>query len=233
MNIYLAQSQSIKGACQENIQQHLKMIAQAAKEQADLIVFPELSITNYEPTLAANLAMELEDSSLDEFQVYSNKYQIVIAVGMPLRSAEGIQIALFFFQPNHPRSYYAKQLLHEDEYPYFVAGNKTTYLTIKGQKVAFGICYESLQPAHLLQAVEDQATVYVASVAKTKEEIARAHHYFSNQSAQHSITIALVNSVGPADTFVGAGQSAIWNNKGVIQAQLETTIPGLVGTQLM
>ncbi|MGH1336120.1 MAG: carbon-nitrogen hydrolase family protein [Aureispira sp.] len=232
MKICVAQSESIKGACEENIQRHLKMIKQAAKEEADLVVFPELSITNYEPTIAAELAVTLDDPSLEVFQLYSNQYNIVIAIGMPLRAPNGIQIALFFFQPNQPRSSYAKQLLHEAEVPYFVNGNRFVYWSIKGEKIAFGICYESLQPAHLLQAVEDQATVYVASVAKTAEGMKKARAYFSSRAAEYGIAIALVNSVGVADTFVAGGNSAIWNNKGVLQAQLGTAVPGLVGVAL-
>lgn len=220
MKICLAQSQSIKGACAQNIQNHLQLVHQAIEQEADLILFPELSITNYEPELAEELAISLEDDLLEPFQEYSNQYQITIAVGMPLKQVHGITISLVIFQPQQPRSSYAKQQLHEDEQSFFVEGEEEFLLNCKGERIAFGICYESLQPAHLAKAKEQGATVYLASVAKEEKGMEKAHSYFAEKAAAHQIPIGLVNNVGPADSFVGVGQSAFWNKRGELVTQL-------------
>ena len=47
LNIALAQFNTQLGNIRENLEQHLIMIDQARQEQADLIVFPELSLTGY------------------------------------------------------------------------------------------------------------------------------------------------------------------------------------------
>lgn len=44
------------------------MINRAVKLSADLIVFPELSITGYEPILASELANNIQDVRFNVFQ---------------------------------------------------------------------------------------------------------------------------------------------------------------------
>ena len=62
MRICLAQIQSEKGNILKNIQSHQIFVERAIKLNSDLIVFPELSITNYEPELANELATDIKDS---------------------------------------------------------------------------------------------------------------------------------------------------------------------------
>jgi len=50
----LAQINSEKGNIQGNIENHKKGIELAAFEKADLIVFPELSLSGYESKLSAS-----------------------------------------------------------------------------------------------------------------------------------------------------------------------------------
>jgi len=97
MNICLAQVQSIPGNIVANIDQHRYWIAKAAEQAADLIIFPELSLTGYEPTLAEALAMDPGDTRLAVFQEDSQKLGLTIGVGLPTRVAKGICISLVFF----------------------------------------------------------------------------------------------------------------------------------------
>lgn len=54
MKLCSAQIQPIKGDIDRNIQKHIFFINSAIENGADLIFFPELSLTGYEPTLAKN-----------------------------------------------------------------------------------------------------------------------------------------------------------------------------------
>lgn len=62
MKICLAQTKSEKGKVMKNIQNHLELVERAIELKSDLIVFPELSITNYEPELANELATDINNS---------------------------------------------------------------------------------------------------------------------------------------------------------------------------
>jgi predicted amidohydrolase len=51
-----------------NLEVHYSLIELAAKHNADLILFPELSITGYEREKAKELIFEPDDSRLDELR---------------------------------------------------------------------------------------------------------------------------------------------------------------------
>ena len=226
MKICLAQTKPSKGELLQNLQDHLLIIQRAVKWEADLIVFPELSLTGYEPSLAENLARKPDDPVFALLQKIADQKHISIAVGMPLKVAKGIVIGLLIFQPNTPRTTYAKQILHADELPYFVAGEKQVLIEIKDHRIAFGICYEALQRHHFLKARQVGATIYLASVAKPERGIKKAYAHFSETAAEFSTSILMVNSVGFCDNFRAAGQSAFWDQRGQQIAQLDDHRPG-------
>ncbi|MEL6719374.1 MAG: carbon-nitrogen hydrolase family protein, partial [Bacteroidota bacterium] len=163
MKVALAQISPLKGDIQANIIAHKRFIHHAAKQQAEAIFFPELSLTGYEPTLAKFLALDPEDTTLADFQNLSNKHHLTIGVGLPKKSEKGIYISLLIFQPNQARQNYAKQQLHEDEMPFFVAGDEQLILNIEKETIVPAICYESLQDNHAANASQHKADVYLAS----------------------------------------------------------------------
>jgi len=91
MRICAAQTQPIKGDIQSNLANHKALIRQAVYDGAEMIMFPELSLTGYEPTLARDLAMDEADTRLDDFQALSDANGITIGVGAPtiILSSEG------------------------------------------------------------------------------------------------------------------------------------------------
>jgi predicted amidohydrolase len=98
MKIAAAQTRSIKGDIQANIENHKKLIDLALSNGADTIIFPELSLTGYEPTLAKELATTQDDGRLNEFQTISNTNYIIIGVGFPLKNNFCLTISMVIFQ---------------------------------------------------------------------------------------------------------------------------------------
>ena len=82
MKICVAQTKSLKGNVQKNIKNHLQSIKNAIELNSDLIIFPELSITNYEPSLAKELATKIKDSIFNPFKELSDENNIIIGIGM-------------------------------------------------------------------------------------------------------------------------------------------------------
>lgn len=228
MKICIAQTSSEKGNIQLNIQNHLELIQRAIMHNSDLIIFPELSITNYEPPIAKKLATAIDNSIFDPFQELADRNKITIGIGMPTKSTEGINISMLFFQPNHKGAVYSKQILHSDELLYFVNGNKQYFLNIKGTKIAVGICYETLQGEHFINAHHQGADIYIASVAKSKDGIEKAYKYFSKIAIEYQTPILISNCIGPCDNFISVGQSAVWNKQGQIIGVLNEKNQGLL-----
>src|ERR1051326_986916 len=122
MKICVAQTRAVPGDVQKNIDNHKKFAELAASHGADMIIFPELSLTGYEPTLAKKLAIDEDDERLLELQVLSDSKKMIIGAGMPIKTSESISIGMILFQPHRSREIYFKQYIHRDEEPYFING---------------------------------------------------------------------------------------------------------------
>lgn len=214
MKLIAAQMLATPGNIEHNIARHEQIIHLAASHGADVLLFPELSVTGYEPQLAQALAMSPMDERLDGFQALSDRHGMLIAVGVPTRGQQGIEISMVTFQPGQVRSAYSKQHLHADELAFFSAGTQPRVLHHAGVLLAPAICYESLQAGHAQQAAASGAQVYLASVAKSERGVAAANAHYPSIAWQHSMVVLMANCVGPSDTFIGAGQSAVWDAEG-------------------
>ncbi len=232
MKICLAQTKAIKGDIQANIANHLCLINKALAHQADAIFFPELSLTGYEPELAESLATKVNDARFEVFQEMSNKHNITIGAGVPIRTEKGIQITMLIFQPNQAIQTYAKQQLHTDELPYFVAGNNQLILWPDTLKMAPAICYESLQTSHVQNACALGAKVYLASVAKSQKGLDKAYTHYSIIAQQCRMPVLMVNCVGYCDNFESAGGSAVWISTGELVEALDGGSEGVLVVDL-
>ncbi|WP_409417890.1 carbon-nitrogen hydrolase family protein [Flavobacterium sp. PS2] len=228
MKICVAQTKPVKGDISLNIKNHKTLIDFAISHKANAIFFPELSITSYEPELVQNLGTNLDDERFDAFQEISNANNITIGIGVPTKSNEGILISMIIFQPNKSRQIYSKQQLHSDELPYFVCGNNQLILTIDGIRIAPAICYESLQSSHSEEVNRLGADIYIASVAKSQNGVNKAAVHYPEVAKKYNMTVLMSNSVGPCDDFECVGNSAVWDTKGELLAQLNETQEGIL-----
>ena len=172
--------------------------------------------------------MTLEDDRLASFYKLSQQHNITLGIGLPLLTNLGIQIAMLICQPNATPQIYGKQLLHDDEKPFFVPGHQQVMINIHNYLIGPAICYESLQESQLQNVINKGAHIYLASVAKSASGTQQALASFSNFSKKYNVPILMVNSVGPCDNFVAAGQSAIWSSEGILIGQLSSDVDGIL-----
>lgn len=228
MKICVAQTRPIKGDKQSNIDNHKKLIDLAVTHGADTIIFPELSITGYEPELAKDLATTPGDRRFDDFQMMAGARQITIGIGVPTKNERGICISMLIFQPGQARQTYSKKYLHADEEEFFVSGQNTSVVIGNNTKIALAICYELSVPEHAENAFRNGAEVYLASVAKSAEGIDKAVASLSGIARKYSMTALMSNCIGPSSGFESAGRSAIWNNHGMLLGQLNGASEGIL-----
>lgn len=226
MKICVAQSRPFPGNIARNIEQHQRLMATAVPHHPDLILFPELSLTGYEPTLAQELAMAVDDGRLADFQTIANARQVTVGVGAPIIQGDGICIGMVLFQPGQPRQLYAKKYLHADEEPFFVSGRSSVEFLSNHNEVALAICYELSVPAHAARAHENGAVIYIASVAKYARGVVAAHLRLAEIARDYGMTVLMSNSVGLADGDLCTGNTAVWNRQGTLLGQLDDTNEG-------
>ncbi|MEM1308443.1 MAG: carbon-nitrogen hydrolase family protein [Cyanobacteria bacterium P01_H01_bin.153] len=226
MKLAIAQTHPVRGNVQANLVQHQRWASLAARYGADVLMFPELSLTGYEPSLAKTLAVSPTDDCLEPLQQLADRHRLTIAAGMPTRHGQNVCISTLLFHPQAARQVYAKQYLHADEEPFFMPGHNLTGMIATAPAVAMAICYELSVPQHAQRAVAAGAQVYLASVAKSAAGVEKAMSRLATIAEQHSLQVVMVNCVGPCEDFEGAGGSAVWNRQGRLLTQLDSTHEG-------
>lgn len=220
MKLALVQFRSTTGNLVDNTARHKQWIRRAKAAGAQLVVFPELSLTAYEPELADELAAAPDDQMWENWQEFCQNEQVSFALGMPIRQPKGIEIGLVLFQPDQKHQFYSKQYLHADEEPYFVSGNGWDGCW-QEVGVAFAICYELSVLAHAERAHQCEAGIYLASVAKFENGIAPSYERLSTVAKRYQMTTLMVNAIGEADGGLCVGQSAVWDKRGRCIAKIE------------
>jgi predicted amidohydrolase len=227
MKICIAQTRAVKGDIEANLANHKKSIELAAAHGAKMIIFSELSLTGYEPELADALATNKDDERFNELQQVSDEKNIVIGAGIPVRSGNGILIGMVIFRPLQSRQTYFKQYLHPDEEPYFITGPAQKVLEEINDQIALAICYEISVPEHAERAHENEAKIYIASVAKTVDGMEKAFDTLAATAKKYSMFVLVSNCVGECEGKEAGGRSAIWNDKGTLLEQLNDKDEGI------
>lgn len=228
MRLSVAQSKPFPGEIEKNIFRHAEMIEVAIDHRVELIVFSELSITGYEPTLADRLALDVDDKRFEIFQELSDRGNITIGIGAPIKSLNGIQISLIFFQPGLPQVVYAKHYLHPDEDPFFVPGKNVDGIVVRGKKIALAICYEISIAQHTALALQSDTTCFIASVAKSFKGVDTATEQLMATAKKYSIPVLMSNATGPSDGGFCAGKSLVVDANGAVLGQLDSETEGLL-----
>ena len=228
MKICIAQTRAVKGDIEANLVNHKKVIELSASHGAEMIIFPELSLTGYEPELANALATNKDDEQFNELQQASDEKNIMIGAGIPVRSGKDVLIGMIIFRPLQPRQTYFKQYLHPDEEPWFVKGLPQQILEGFNDHIALAICYEISVPDHARRAHESGAKIYIASVAKTVEGMERAFGTLAATAEKYSMVVLVSNCVGECEGKEAGGRSAIWNDKGMLLEQLNDKDEGII-----
>ncbi len=145
----MAQVPAIKGSVQDNINIHLRAVSTAAWAGVSLIVFPELSLTGYEPELAGSLAFDENDDRLVPLISAAAQHRIHIIAGAPLKGKSKPHIGALIISPSGLVSSYSKINLHSSEEQFFSPGNEHRVITIDTHTIGVAICADTNAPEHI------------------------------------------------------------------------------------
>ncbi len=226
MKVAIAQILRNPNALEENMQAHVRASTQAGEQAADVILFPELSLTGYNLKDAKSQAFTLDDNKLRPLQTIADKYDLTIVAGAPVQYGERLLLASIIICPNQPVSCYAKQYLHGEEQKYFdTASDLNPTVTIGNEKVAFAICADINYPAHAHAAYKSGATSYLASIYFESYEMDKAHRLLTAHAKDNRLKVVMANFVGEAKGQTAGGKSGWWNKEGKLMQSLSTTEP--------
>jgi predicted amidohydrolase len=229
MILAAAQTKPKRGDIYSNLLDHYQLIKLAAQKGADLIVFPELSITGYERENAADLAFTIDDSRIDHLKKLAVEENIIIVAGAPVQTKTGLFIGEFIIFPDNSVSIYTKQFLHEGEDEFFQPSfDYNPMVTIEDQKISFAICADIDNPLHPENACKKETDIYIASIFFTPNGIPNAYRDLQSYAEKHKMNVLMSNFSGESWGYPSAGQSAFWNSKGEFVGQMNDSDSGLL-----
>jgi predicted amidohydrolase len=229
MILAAAQTKPTRGNIEANLLDHYRLIELAVQNKAQLIVFPELSISGYEREDAQKLAFKKDDSRLDHLRKLAVENNIIIVAGAPIQIENEMFIGEFIISPDNSVSIYTKQFLHEGEDEFFESSfDYNPIITIENKKISFAICADIDNPLHAENASERETDIYIASIFFSPNGIPNAYRDLQSYAQKHKMNVLMANFSGESWGYPSAGQSAFWNNKGELVGQLNDSDSGLL-----
>lgn len=229
MILAAAQTKPKRGNIASNLLDHYQLIELAAQNGAQLIVFPEMSITGYERENALDLAFAEDDYRIDHLKDLATDNTISIVAGAPILIENQLFIGEFIISPNDSVSIYTKQFLHEGEDQFFQSSfDNNPMLDIENQKISFAICADIDNPKHPENAKKNDADIYIASIFFSPNGIPNAYRDLQSYAEKHKMNVLMSNFSGESWGSPSAGRSAFWNNKGELIEQMNDSDSGLL-----
>ena len=224
LKVCLAQINLLVGDIAGNTQRVLECSEKAMADGADVIVFPELTLTGYPPEdLLFRPSLDTRiNESIDT--ILKANLSIHLVLGYPKRvDGQLYNMAGVFYQGECVYEY-AKQHLPNyqvfDEKRYFSPGHSSGITRIKGVPCAISICEDIWQSNVMLDAKQNGAQCML-NLNASPFHVDKSQHrkdLLKQRALEGDMPIVYVNLVGGQDELVFDGGSLVVDAKGELQA---------------
>jgi predicted amidohydrolase len=239
-SIAVAQTCPVAGDVQANLDEHTRLARVAAEERAQVVVYPELSLTGYELGLADMLAFSGNDPRLAALLAAASLHSMTLIVGAPVRIGPRLHIGAFILGPDGTIDIYTKHYLGAfaasascdgivppAEATVFQPGDHDPLVRFGGNVAAVAVCADIGRASHPQQAASRGANTYLASMFVIPSDFAGDIAKLQRYAVQHAMMVALANFGSPSGGLAAAGRSAIWSDTGEVLVQLPATGAGV------
>ncbi|MER6198421.1 carbon-nitrogen hydrolase family protein [Streptomyces sp. NPDC001586] len=211
-------------------------LAAAAREQgAELVVFPELTLTGYElDALAADpgLWTAADDPRLDPLR--SAGIATAVNVALPTAGPRPAIATLVHDADGAHVTTYAKQHLFRHEQDHFAPGTGDGRFELGGIRFSLGVCYDNHFPELPGRGAADGCRVHLASsLYGTGDGIGERAAVYPGIARDHGLYVVLANHVGPAGPWTGCGRAAVWAPGGGLLAEADDRTPSVVTAEIV
>lgn len=238
MKITLAQLNYHTGNFELNTQKILDAINKAKLENADLVVFSELSVCGYPPRdfLEFNDFINLCTESVQ--LIAEQCVGIAAIVGAPTVNpkVEGKDLynSAYFLADGKVQQIIHKTLLPNydvfDEYRYFEPNRTFEIVNYKGKKLAVTICEDlwnlSENPMYINSPMDElinqnpDCIINIAASPYSKVQINTRLNVLKNNAVKYNLPLLYVNHIGAQTQLIFDGGSCVLNSNGELVSQL-------------
>ncbi|MFI8363281.1 carbon-nitrogen hydrolase family protein [Streptomyces sp. NPDC085612] len=210
-------------------------LASVAREQgAELVVFPELALTGYEPeALAADpgLWTAADDPRLDPLR--SAGIATAVNVALPGPGPRPVIATLVHDADGAHLTTYAKQHLYRHEREVFAPGTADGRFELGGIRFSLGVCYDNHFAELTARGAADGCRVHLASsLYGTGDGLHERASVYPGIAREHGLYVVLANHVGPAGPWTGCGGAAVWAPGGTLLAEADGRTPSVVTAEV-
>jgi len=223
LRIVIAQLDLLVGDVAGNGRQVVEAALRARDQhRAQLIVFPELTLTGYPPEdlLLRPGLLNAVERTLAEIRRQVRGIDVVL--GFPQRTRAGLVNAAAVLRDGEQVALYEKQQLPNygvfDEKRYFVPGDSPCVVDIRGVPVGLTICEDIWFAASVQQARRAGARLIVNLNASPfrRAKGSEREQQLARRTAESGLPIVYVNLVGGQDELVFDGESMVMAADGAI-----------------
>lgn len=220
MKAALCQFQIAYEEKETNLHRAGQMIAEAAKENAQIIFFPEMSFTGF--SMRVNVTGESNGETLRQMREYAQTYGIAVGFGWVKKNGEKGEnhytvmdkdgLILADYVKIHPFSF-------SGEDHCFDAGSHTAVFTFSGHTFGLFICYDLRFP-EIFRAVSAKADVLVVAANWPEKRIGHWDKLLEARALENQSWVLGINCVGNQQALHYNGSSRAVDPEGETAAFL-------------
>lgn len=214
LRVAAAQSPSVPGDVERNVQTHLAFVRAAVYERVQVLVFPELSLTGYEPQLLADHVLTPDHPALDPLRRAARDHDITLVVGAPaapVQEGDLPAIGAWVLCPGGSVALYRKRHLHGGEEAFASAGAEVAQVQLlAGEPMGLAVCADITHPEHAQATSGAGAALYLASALISERGYGPESALLQGYAQDLGMAVLLANYCGQTGGYVSAGRSAFW-----------------------
>ena len=220
LRVALAQLNLRVGDIAENTRQSIAAIQQAKTAQADVILFPELTLSAYPPEDMVFRKDFLQQVAAALDTIKAESHGITVVIGYPACCEGAIYNTAGVFAEGVCLGEYAKRELPNykvyDEQRWFVPGLGSLLVEIKGVRCGILVCEDIWHDAPIADTVAQgaEAVLVLNASPYRHDKHARRQQVVAAQAARHHCPIAYANLVGGQDELVFDGDAMLLDRQG-------------------
>ena len=227
LRLALAQTNTIVGNLDYNTYKAIEYIQEAKSMGADLVAFPEMTITGYPPEDLLFKSSFLKDNIDRLDQISKSSFGITTVVGfVDYENQNKIYNAAAIFRDGIMIGKYHKIHLPNygvfDENRYFHAGSQYPIFNINDANIGINICEDIWYPSGPALTQSENGAEVIININASPYHIGKQNEreaLLSSRSSDNKVYIAYVNLVGGQDELVFDGSSTIFDYQGKLIAR--------------
>ena len=223
LKISLVQNNCIVGGTESNAECVLVKANEAEKKGSDLIIFPEMFLSGYQPLDLVNKPSFLQSIffQVQNIAKKTKKLNVRILIGAPWRLNNKIYNAFIAIHQGSIKTVSKKSHLPNydvfDEKRFFVSEDELDILDLGNVKIGFPICEDAWHPDIIGRLKKLGADIIVIPNGSPYEtnKLASRQEIIKTRCKESTLPIIYLNLVGGQDDLVFDGGSFILDDKGI------------------